>query len=887
MVKTPTSTLIAIVVTLAGVLAGCANGVGDEGQPTSDIQVPESVTETSTPDQVPDATFETANLSLSQLIELRQVVEEVITTAKLVAGEDERDLLDQAGIVLKAIQPGVGVHDLVAEKTQDEKVTLAILGGIFSVGAQTVLEIPSPTAAAIVLSAEELGKRIGEWLVLGQLGYGTVTRPDTGAMGIIYKRDLGELWVDFDTYNPVGRVVMYIPLEPRLVSSTGGGNVVLADGVKPVLESVTIAYRLGLESAGDESQEEDTEFSLELLKESRLFSWENFSRTGSSYSISTLGKIQEVVGRVVTITNGGDTLSVYIGEYVRISGLRGVIENPTFDDLKPGVNIQIIFEVLSVEPFSVDVDFVKFIGGSYMNTKKNEPPVHITVPTPQRENRLVAFPDANLEAAIRDTIGKASGDIYESDLCSLRSLNAPDMGISDLSGLEYCVNLNNLYLGNNQIKDISALGNLHSLIEVSLGGNQIEDISPLTTSSVYMKNLWMFNNRISDISSLCKLTQLQWINLGQNQIVDIHVLANLPRLRNLYLWGNQITDISALANLDVLFDLRLGSNRISDISALHPILSGRTRVDLSYNQIVDISPLMSKGLGAGGILILHGNPLNPKSAGQHIYWLRARGVDVQFTPSESQTVEQPDTQPASTPEDDPIVTFPDANLEDSIRRAIVIPSEDVHRRMMGIPSGDIRQSDLKSLIAFRPWRGAADLSGLEYAINLRHLFLRYDSIEDIGVLSNLTNLKELWLEGNHVRSLWPLRSLVNLETLILWDCGIRNLSFLSFHSDLTGLRELDIGNNSISDISPLADLTNLSYLKLSFNAVSDVSALANLINLSYLNISFNQVSDISALVANKGLSAGDIVILRGNPLSPESVNTFIPQLRARGVHVEL
>jgi hypothetical protein len=48
----------------------------------------------------------------------------------------------------------------------------------------------------------------------------------------------------------------------------------------------------------------------------------------------------------------------------------------------------------------------------------------------------------------------------------------------------------------------------------------------------------------------------------------------------------------------------------------------------------------------------------------------------------------------------------------------------------------------------------------------------------------------------------------------------------------------------------------------------------------------NQIGDISPLVDNEGLSTGDEVYLSENPLSPDSINIYIPQLEARGVTVE-
>jgi len=38
------------------------------------------------------------------------------------------------------------------------------------------------------------------------------------------------------------------------------------------------------------------------------------------------------------------------------------------------------------------------------------------------------------------------------------------------------------------------------------------------------------------------------------------------------------------------------------------------------------------------------------------------------------------------------------------------------------------------------------------------------------------------------------------------------------------------------------------------------------------------------LVQNEGLGTGDIVFMSWSPLNSESINTYIPQLRARGVN---
>ena len=76
---------------------------------------------------------------------------------------------------------------------------------------------------------------------------------------------------------------------------------------------------------------------------------------------------------------------------------------------------------------------------------------------------VVEFPDANLDAFIRNWIDKPTGDIMASDLRGVWLLPAGSSSISDLSGLEYVTDLFTLELGGNHLCDISPLANLTKL----------------------------------------------------------------------------------------------------------------------------------------------------------------------------------------------------------------------------------------------------------------------------------------------------------------------------------------------------------------------------------------------------------------------------------------
>jgi hypothetical protein len=60
------------------------------------------------------------------------------------------------------------------------------------------------------------------------------------------------------------------------------------------------------------------------------------------------------------------------------------------------------------------------------------------------------FPDENLEATVRDAIGKtADEEIIVDEMANITELGAENRCITDITGLEYCINLTKLYLGLN------------------------------------------------------------------------------------------------------------------------------------------------------------------------------------------------------------------------------------------------------------------------------------------------------------------------------------------------------------------------------------------------------------------------------------------------------
>ncbi len=180
------------------------------------------------------------------------------------------------------------------------------------------------------------------------------------------------------------------------------------------------------------------------------------------------------------------------------------------------------------------------------------------------------------------------------------------------------------------------------------------------------------------------------------------------------------------------------------------------------------------------------------------------------------------------------------------------------------------------------WNNISDITPLAPLTALGELCVGANQIGDISPLAHLTNLTRLGLVGNQISDISPLANLSNLTMLSISGNRISDISVLG---NLMNLTQVNLTQNQISDITPLASLAKLELLWLLGNRISDISPLANLTQLWVLDLGDNQISDVSPLLDNAGLGEGDELVLTGNPLSSDSLNTYIPQLETRGVSV--
>jgi len=240
----------------------------------------------------------------------------------------------------------------------------------------------------------------------------------------------------------------------------------------------------------------------------------------------------------------------------------------------------------------------------------------------------VTFTDSALEQRVRQVLGAGDGPLTVAHLEGLTALNRVGGGITDLSGLEHAVNLEQLYLPNNDVRDLRALSALSALKRLNLSHNDVSDLAPLA-GLTGLEHLDLDGNALADLSPLSGMTSLATLELEGTGITDLDALSGLTGLEVLYLGENQISDVSPLVGLDALRILDLSGNAIDDLAPLGASVALAALL-LDGNAITDLSPLVGNtGLSVSPSHVsLRGNPLSEAALCSDVPALQDDGVVV-------------------------------------------------------------------------------------------------------------------------------------------------------------------------------------------------------------------------------------------------------------------
>ena len=145
------------------------------------------------------------------------------------------------------------------------------------------------------------------------------------------------------------------------------------------------------------------------------------------------------------------------------------------------------------------------------------------------DDHVVHFADSHLDAAVRELIGKPTGDILLSDLRAHTTFDGGYKSIDSLNGMEEWWYLANLNLAGNGLTDLTPLSTLTNLVGLGLTDNHLVDLSPVA-GLVNLEVLHIRTNSVTDLTHLTGLTKLRALDMTQNSVDDLLPLVNNPGL---------------------------------------------------------------------------------------------------------------------------------------------------------------------------------------------------------------------------------------------------------------------------------------------------------------------------------------------------------------------
>lgn len=368
--------------------------------------------------------------------------------------------------------------------------------------------------------------------------------------------------------------------------------------------------------------------------------------------------------------------------------------------------------------------------------------------------------------------------------------------------------------------------------------------------------------KIKVLDGLEYAKSLKILYLAYNKINNINVIENFPELNNFSIWKNKVEDISVIDKLTKLDSLDIGSNKISDVSVLGKYINNKLSIVYLDNQSINIKrvavlnedfildlnflkdvdgniPKTINSISNGGVLSEDGKYIIWKS------WDYSISLAFDFMGSYKLYTFQGSEFSGRVSIDLVENVVLDENLRIGINKALGKSSF----YTQGISKEELENPSFTQLYfageGLHEDKKIKDLTGLDYAINIERLLLKYHKIEDINSLKNLNKLRYLNLMFN----------------------SIKNIDSLKYVNDLG---QLYIQGNNISDMTPLSGyLNNLIQGPISYEAllndqkisIEDIGVEGEdfVLDLSFLK---DVDGNIPAIIESKdgGLRQGNLVV---------------------------
>jgi len=212
------------------------------------------------------------------------------------------------------------------------------------------------------------------------------------------------------------------------------------------------------------------------------------------------------------------------------------------------------------------------------------------------------FRDANLCSAIKEELAKTENaskvkylknaymimNINNSAIKNIDILDLSVENIKDLSGMENFTGIENLNLSNNEITTINQLQYCTKMLNLNVSNNKLGNNNTAIEKMTKLISLDLSNTEMTQINSI-------------KTLIDYWTTKKKFTLTNLNISGNGFTDTDIYTNenglskgidkITSLTSLNIASNEIQNIDSLEPLKSTISILDVSQNDIEDITKL--------------------------------------------------------------------------------------------------------------------------------------------------------------------------------------------------------------------------------------------------------------------------------------------------------
>jgi Leucine-rich repeat (LRR) protein len=408
----------------------------------------------------------------------------------------------------------------------------------------------------------------------------------------------------------------------------------------------------------------------------------------------------------------------------------------------------------------------------------SDDPISVDPDNDQDEVEVVEFPDALLEAQIRLALDIADDeDITPELMLTLEELNidasedfSGDISdISNLSGLEYAENLTYFRFGYTSVTDLSPISDLENIEYLRFNNTDITDISPI---SGYTSLTYFNANTVTGLEEISPL--------AGNTGLQTAILREVP-------FGNE--GMTTIRQLTSLHRINMRNTGVTDITVLGELMAEGALLDSTPGAIEENG---GADLDLRGLTIADWSPVAPY-------------VD---------QINEFDGLPAND-----VVTISDSELNNVVRALLGIESENDVTTLYMTGLDTLNISGIPAI---------SDLTGMEYAVNVKYLRFGETSVTDISPIGELENVEYLRFNDTDITDISPISdytslTYVNANTVP----GITDISPLAGNEGLQVaiLRNVPFGNEGMATIR---ELTSLYRINMRNTGVTDITVLGEL-----------------------------------------------------------